>query len=727
MSKIKVLSKHLAELIAAGEVVERPASAVKEMLENSIDSGADKIVVKISCGGIGLIQITDNGSGIEKEDVKKAFMKNATSKLKTEEDLFKISTLGFRGEALASICAVSKVEMVTKAKNEKYGTHYKIVGGEEVLFEEGSCPVGTTIVIKDLFFNVPARMKFLKSNSYEGNLVSKIVEKVALSHPEVNFKLFKDKKEELNAPGDGKVESAIYSICGKTFLDSLVPLRYEDGNLKISGYITKPECSSASRNSQIFFINKRYVKSNIIKTALEESYKGLSMIGKFPSCVLYLDLPFDFLDVNVHPAKTEVKFNNDKLIYNLVYYAAKNALNSLNSSFVFPANTYNHVSNISFLQSNKIQKKDKDLVNLENNILNKHVKNVPYFHTASSNLYQNRETMNGFSENIKNNLHEEEKKVEVYKTNTVVNRSGSSFKKNIYNNGVEKLLVNSDFNNFKLYKENKYLETTAPSREHASIAKDSIFSKNGDPSACNDQAKEENSDFEKNKSCKVGQQQILPKFKEKENLLLEDNNLNEEEQNEKLLKEKIDKKLIGEAFKTYIILQISKDKILFIDKHAAHERLLYEKLITKKHKKEDNQMLLEPIALALNNDEYSATLKNKDIFLDLGFLIEDFGKNMIIVRSAPLWIEKKDIKSTVMDLISDLLENKKEITAGGLDWIYKNIACRAAVKANDVSSREELITLILNIKKNNIKYCPHGRPVYFTLNKLDIEKKFFRK
>ena len=219
----------------------------------------------------------------------------------------------------------------------------------------------------------------------------------------------------------------------------------------------------------------------------------------------------------------------------------------------------------------------------------------------------------------------------------------------------------------------------------------------------------------------------MPKFKEKENLLLEDNNLNEEEQNEKLLKEKIDKKLIGEAFKTYIILQISKDKILFIDKHAAHERLLYEKLITKKHKKEDNQMLLEPIALALNNDEYSATLKNKDIFLDLGFLIEDFGKNMIIVRSAPLWIEKKDIKSTVMDLISDLLENKKEITAGGLDWIYKNIACRAAVKANDVSSREELITLILNIKKNNIKYCPHGRPVYFTLNKLDIEKKFFRK
>lgn len=742
MSKIKVLDKHLAELIAAGEVVERPASAVKEMLENSIDSGANKVTVKISCGGVKMIQVTDNGSGIEREDVKKAFLKNATSKLKTEEDLFKISTLGFRGEALASICAVSKVEMVTKTKGEKYGTHYKIVGGEEILFEEGSCPVGTTIIVKDLFFNVPARMKFLSSNSYEGNLVFKVVEKVALSHPEVSFKFFRDKKEELNTLGDNNIESAIYSIYGKNFLESLVPVNYKEGDLKIFGYITKPECSSASRHSQLFFINKRYVKSNIIKTALEESYKGFSMVGKFPSCVLYLDLPFDFLDVNVHPAKTEVKFNNDKSIYNLVYYAAKNALNSLNFNFISSKNNYNHHSNdFSYLRGNNLQKKDKDLINFEKNILEKYVKKSPDSKTPSEKAFNTEDIKVDFFKDLggSNNLTAAEKKApasdfgivpKVYVPKVEEKSLGDnsdreeeilSFIREVKKN--ETMRMTGAFlldRNIMKEVEKDLLENNKKNRITEKLITNDILNKGA--------KKEEKEELntEKPKFYENTKQQILPEFKEKKALLLENDNSNSEVEDDKTLREEIDKKLIGEAFKTYIILQMSKDKIMFIDKHAAHERLIYEKLTKEKHK-DSNQMLLESITLNLNKDEYDVTLKNKEVFLDLGFLVEDFGKNMVIVRSAPLWIEKKDIKNTVMDLISDLLDNKKKIDSEKLDWIYKNMACRAAIKANDVSKREELIALVLDIKKNNIKYCPHGRPVYFILNKLDLEKRFFRK
>jgi len=741
MSRIKVLDKHLAELIAAGEVVERPASAVKEMLENSIDSGANKVTVKISCGGVKMIQVTDNGSGIEKEDVKKAFLKNATSKLKTEEDLFKIATLGFRGEALASICAVSKVEMVTKTKGEKYGTHYQIEGGEEILFEEGSCPVGTTIIVKDLFFNVPARMKFLSSNSHEGNLVSKVVEKVALSHPEVSFKFFKDKKEELNTLGDNNVDSAIYSVYGKKFLESLVPVNYKEGELKVFGYITKPECSSASRHSQVFFINKRYVKSNIIKTALEESYKGFSMVGKFPSCVLYLDLPFDFLDVNVHPAKTEVKFNNDKSVYNLVYYAAKNALNSLSSNFFSSAQNYKHSNNFSSLKGNRLQKRDKDLINFEKNILEKYVSRSFDSKSLNEKAPENSNLKANFFKDLsKNNeLPDVEGKASTLISSGVLEDNEKKAKNNPLDDNSEREEESFSFiREVKMNKQKRLTGTFLLDRDIVKEVEKDLLENNKrnrttEKLITNDilnkgAKKEEKEELntEKAKLYENTKQQILPKFSEKETLFLEDEILNSAVKDDKILREEIDKKLIGEAFKTYIILQISKDKMIFIDKHAAHERLIYEKLVKEKHK-ENNQILLESITLNLNKDEYELTLENKKVFLDLGFLIEDFGKNMVVIRSVPLWIEKKDIKNTVMGLIGDLLENKKKIGAEKLDWIYKNMACRAAVKANDVSKREELIALVLDIKKNSIKYCPHGRPVYFILNKLDLEKKFFRK
>ena len=330
MGKINVLSKHISELIAAGEVVENPASALKELLENSIDSGATKITVKIKSGGIKEIQVTDNGSGIESDDIKNAFLKNATSKIKNEDDLEKISTLGFRGEALASICAVSKVEVVTKTKNEMYGTHYKINGGEELLLEEGSCPNGTTIIFKDIFYNTPARMKFLKTIAAESSAITKVIERVSISHPDISFKFIKDKNEEIKTTGDGTLESAVYSVYGKNFLDSLMTIDYEMDLLKVFGYISRIGCYGASRNMQIFFVNKRYVKSNVIRVALEQAFKGNIVSGKFPFCILFLEIPLDFVDVNVHPAKTQVRFGDEKLIYSLVYNAVQDRLYSLN-------------------------------------------------------------------------------------------------------------------------------------------------------------------------------------------------------------------------------------------------------------------------------------------------------------------------------------------------------------------------------------------------------------
>ena len=326
MSKINVLNKHIAELIAAGEVVERPSSVVKELVENAIDAKASSITVEIKNGGITHIRVTDNGEGIEKDDVKKAFLKNATSKILLADDLEKISTLGFRGEALASICAVSKVEIITKTKDEIMGVHYEVEGGEEGNVEEIGASNGTTIIVKDLFYNVPARLKFLKKDISESNAIAKLIDRLALSHPDVSFKFIKDGQMVLNTPGDGEVNSAIYSVYGKDFNDSLIPLEYSLNGLKACGYISLPAYARVNRNMQHFFINGRYVKTKTAMVALEEAFKGAIMVQKFPSCVLYITVPFDMVDVNVHPSKVEVRFVNEKPIFDLIYHGVKTAL-----------------------------------------------------------------------------------------------------------------------------------------------------------------------------------------------------------------------------------------------------------------------------------------------------------------------------------------------------------------------------------------------------------------
>ena len=331
MGVINVLDKHVAELIAAGEVVERPASVIKELVENSIDAGAKNITVEIKNGGTTFMRVTDDGCGILKEDIKVAFLRHATSKVKFENDLDCISTLGFRGEALASICAVSRLQLITRNKNEEIGSSYEIDGGEEVSFDDAGCPIGTTFIIRDLFYNIPARAKFLKKDVSEGNAVSNIIDKTALSHPEIAFTYIKDGKQALKTFGDGKLISSIYSVFGKDFAKGLIPVEYELDAIKIKGYVSKPVNSRPNRNMQNFFINGRYVKTRTAMAAIEEAFKGSIMVGKFPSCVLGIELPFEMIDVNVHPAKIEVRFINERPVFDAVYHAVKSALMKFDS------------------------------------------------------------------------------------------------------------------------------------------------------------------------------------------------------------------------------------------------------------------------------------------------------------------------------------------------------------------------------------------------------------
>ena len=333
-SKINVLDKHVAELIAAGEVVERPASVVKELVENAIDAGAKNISVSLSRGGIALMQIIDDGCGIDYAEVPLAFLRHATSKISDENDLFSISTLGFRGEALASVAAVAKVNLFTKAHNAEFGTHYRIEGGEEIEYEEAGCADGTTIIVEDLFYNTPARMKFLKKDASEATAAAGVVEKIALSHPEISFKFIKDGKEILHTPGDGDLKSAIYTVLGKEFTASLIPVNYVLNGIKVTGFITKPTFSRGSRGMQYFYINGRYIKSGTIMTAVENAYKNSIMVGKFPGAVLNVEIPPQQVDVNVHPAKMEVKFSDDRPVFGAVYNAVKTALSESDTSSV---------------------------------------------------------------------------------------------------------------------------------------------------------------------------------------------------------------------------------------------------------------------------------------------------------------------------------------------------------------------------------------------------------
>ena len=703
MGRINVLDKHTAELIAAGEVVERPSSVVKELLENSIDAGATQITVEIMHGGIDYLRITDNGCGILKEDVRNAFKRNATSKISVDSDLEKIGTLGFRGEALASISSVSKVQLITKAKEENIGSAYEIDGGEEISFDDAGCPDGTTFIMRNLFYNVPARYKFLKKDVAEGNAVASVIDKIALSHPEIAITFIRDNKRVLKTAGDGKLMSSIYAVYGRDFASTLIPVDYELNGMKLTGYISRPTNGRANRNMQNTFINGRFVKSRTISVALEEACKGSIMIGKFPSCVLNLQISPEAVDVNVHPSKIEVRFINERPVFDTVYHGVKSALLRGDSR---KEAVLNH--------NNTVNIKPLNPFNLGNKVINKEPQK-----SVQKAPEKPRE------KSIFDELDLPTKNVKYNKVNKVSDSSS-----------VQKKYMEFLENNKKLSENNQTTNNTVCNNLDNNVSSESKLETN-----VNEVKEEtpENQEVQKvNPFEELELEKITPEAKniseeKKSNVdvvLPTERQTNSSSENIEI-KTLIDEdkqsfRFIGEAMNTYIIVETDNNKLVLIDKHAAHERIIFEKL--KREKGTGSvQLLLIPITVTLEKNEYTVAIEHLDMFKNVGFDVEDFGNGTLIVRSAPSYLRNDDIEDTIIEICGYIAENRKNVMSEHMEWIYHNISCRSAIKAGDSSTAKELIDIAKTVfSDDSIRYCPHGRPVCIELSKYEIEKQFGR-
>lgn len=701
MGRINVLDKHTAELIAAGEVVERPSSVVKELLENSIDAGATQITVEIMHGGIDYLRITDNGCGILKEDVRNAFKRNATSKISVDSDLEKIGTLGFRGEALASISSVSKVQLITKAKEENIGSAYEIDGGEEISFDDAGCPDGTTFIMRNLFYNVPARYKFLKKDVAEGNAVASVIDKIALSHPEIAITFIRDNKRVLKTAGDGKLMSSIYAVYGRDFASTLIPVDYELNGMKLTGYISRPTNGRANRNMQNTFINGRFVKSRTISVALEEACKGSIMIGKFPSCVLNLQISPEAVDVNVHPSKIEVRFINERPVFDTVYHGVKSALlrgdsrkeavlNHNNTVNIKPLNPFNLANKVINKEPPKsVQKapekpREKSIFD-ELDLPTKTVKYNKVNKVSDSSSVQKK-----YMEFLENNKKLSENNQTT--NNTVCNNIDN----NVINNVSTESKIETKINEVKEDTSlNQEVQKVNPFEE-LELEKITTEEKKSDVDVVLPTERQTNSS---------------PENIEIKTLIDED---------------KQSFRFIGEAMNTYIIVETDNNKLVLIDKHAAHERIIFEKL--KREKGTGSvQLLLIPITVTLEKNEYTVAIEHLDMFKNVGFDVEDFGNGTLIVRSAPSYLRNDDIEDTIIEICGYISENRKNVMSEHMEWIYHNISCRSAIKAGDSSTAKELIDIAKTVfSDDSIRYCPHGRPVCIELSKYEIEKQFGR-
>ncbi len=675
MPKINLLKKNVAELIAAGEVVERPASVIKELVENSVDAGACRITVEIQRGGISFIRVSDNGCGISREDVETAFLRHATSKILTENDLDCIATLGFRGEALASISAVSRVEMLTRTKDETIGTRYEIAGGEGTAPEDAGCPEGTTIVVRDLFYNTPARMKFLKKDAYEGITVAAIMDKIALSHPEIAFKFIKDGKCTMQTPGNGDLKATVYAVCGKEFCDSLTPAEGELGGIGVSGYVSRPSACRNNRNGIFVFLNGRYIFSKTVISALDRAYENSLMVGRYPAAVLNLNVPPQTVDVNVHPTKIEVRFSDEKRIWDAVYFTAKNAITGGDTR---------KKANLSAAQNRMSVEQYRQLTVDENTAPKKP---QPPIHSGPAAFSAHS---SGTSKPAAQQRSTETP--ETYKK--VLNAMKESFKQ------AEKLDVKVDFSDSQA--------ASGPTKTAEYVGVNKPISQPEPPKA----------------EPKAPLGAAVPKTEPEAKI-------EPAPQTEPLTEEptaapKITApatEYIGEAFSTYIIAK-KGNSLYLIDKHAAHERVIFNRLM--KEAKTETQLLLIPQMVELTKEDFAVILDWIPELTKAGFEIEEFGDSQIIVRSVPAVLTGCDIKGAILEIIENIT-SRRQITTEKLDWLYHSIACRAAVKAGNLSSPQELKAFAEKILENNdIMYCPHGRPVAIELTRREIEKQFGR-
>lgn len=702
MGVINVLDKHIAELIAAGEVVERPSSVIKELVENSIDAGAKNITVEIKNGGTTFMRVADDGCGIYRDDIKKAFLRHATSKVKTANDLDTISTLGFRGEALASISAVSRLQVITKNENEEIGSCYEIEGGDEISLEEAGCPTGTTFVIRDLFYNIPARSKFLKKDVAEGNAVSALMDKIVLSHPEVAFTFIRDGKQVLRTFGDGKLLSAIYSVFGKDFAKGLIPVDYTLDSVTVKGYISKPINSRPNRNMQNFFINGRFVKTRTGMAALEEAYKGSIMVGKFPSAVLQLTVPYEIIDVNVHPAKIEVRFINERPVFDAIYHAVKTALQQGDErkQVHFKENTaFNEIKKV-----NPFNNAQAVFAKAENTPAEKPIKPIERIEPVLKN--SEPKPYNPFDElDLK-----DEKTKPVSIDNLKMSDSSNPF--DIYSKQAIKR--NSELENKKAEFSKQKLEKAEQlilkaTQQEESLPKQEI--------TVDDLTAEST---ETPIETEVSKEEVKPLKEISENKTDNNDALTE------LPKEQTKLRFLGEAFNTYIIVEKNDNEVLIIDKHAAHERIIYEKL--KADSGSANvQYLLTPITVTLDKIDYDAAVSNLDMFAKCSFDVEDFGNGTLLVRSAPQYLAATEIADCITEMSGYIASGKKDIYTEKMDWFYHNVSCRSAIKAGNKSTVQELMDIAWTLEKNpQIKYCPHGRPICIVMTKYEIEKQFGR-
>ena len=714
MAVIHVLDKHTAELIAAGEVVERPASVVKELLENAIDAGASQITVTIESGGVKLIEISDNGSGIEAEYIPTAFIRHATSKIQTEDDLNHIHTLGFRGEALASIASVARVEVLTRTENDECASVYRIEGGEDYPLEPGARGVGTTIRVQDLFYNTPARMKFLKKDSSEGTFVADIVAHVALSHPEVSFKFVREGKLQYVTPGDGKLRSAAYAVLGREFSRDLMELDNQEGVYRVWGLITQPRSCRASRSMQYFYINGRYVRNRTMMAAMETAFKGTTMQGKFPGGILLLEMPADLVDVNVHPAKTEVRFARENDIFDLVYHAVKLALAQPGTGercFAFEEDKKDEESNKSEINDNTIEKdvKKNNFTGLsaiipgqaEPGTLHEHTpqpqRSFRSFTPAPAAVPLSRPATASHPDILPVPGTSEEKPTE-HSWTTVA--SG--------------LPIRQDATLHSPAPAPTVSEPEAPAFAAAlgegalDIEPDSAdLPEHQDHMAAWDPAPKEEM------PAAPAPQQTSAAEDTPEQLGFD------------VQEGPAPLRYVGEIFKTYILAERGEE-ICIIDKHAAHERQLFEKLAAN-YGDVPAQLLLEPLVVELSAEEKTALLSNLELLESAGLEIDDFGGNSVFLRSVPADVEQGSAEDLLVELADKLSKGSRDALSEKTEWVLHSISCRAAIKAGDKTSPQELMALAEKILSGEVPpFCPHGRPCVLKLTRKELEKQFGR-
>ena len=679
MPQIQQLPPHLADLIAAGEVVERPASVCKELLENALDAGASAISAELERGGLTYIRITDNGCGIAPEQLPTAFLRHATSKLRRPEDLAAIGTLGFRGEALAAIAAVSRVDIFSRPAGADCGAMLHLEGGVPETVSEAGCPDGTTVCVRDLFYNTPARMKFMKKDSAEGAAAAGVVTQLALSHPDVSFKLLRDGQEILHTPGDGQLLSAIYAALGRDFAAGLMPVSGSGGTVRVEGFVTKPLAGHGTRGRQLFFVNGRLVKSQLLSAAVEEAYRNRLLKGKFPGCVLHITLPVNEVDVNVHPAKTVVKFVSDKTVFDAVHYTVKDALDREGQPAAAEKEPfYRAMSAQEFREKTPAPGVRLPFVSGRPvGSAGAGSPTVNRFAPAAPTVQTPRETVQPVAA----------PQGDVWQVRDAAPEAGKAFTVPSGREGVVYRITPPEAGDAPAGEAAKAEDTVPAMAPKAEASQAGYAAECGAP---------ENAGHV---------QQALDMPEEAE---LGDTPW----------------RIAGEVLKTYIICEDGAQNVWLIDKHAAHERIRFDAL------KADPvppmaQQLLTPAAVTLTAEEYGAVLEQLDVLAGYGFLCEDFGDSTVLVREIPDYIRAEDAAATLEELARKLLLQRAD-PDGARDELLHTMACKSAIKAGMTTGDAELAALVRQVQSGAVRYCPHGRPVAVKLRKYEVEKMFKR-